>query len=58
MKYSDEQLKSMADEFIEAEKAGDMRCLQLLTILQMFTGLSNADIHARIIAFSNLKTEN
>lgn len=57
-KYTDEQLKTMATEFLDAEKQNDMRCLQLITILQMFTGLSHPEIRGRIIQFSNLKTEN
>lgn len=58
MKYNDAQLKDMATQFVEAEKENDFRCLQLITVLQMFTGLSHPEIRGRIIQLSNLKTEN
>ena len=55
-KYTNEQLKKMATEFIEAEKNGDMRCGFLMMKMQMLTRMHNADIHSRIVAFSNLET--
>lgn len=55
-KYTNEQLKKMATEFIEAEKNGDIRCGFLMMKMQMLTRMHNADIHSRIVAFSNLET--
>lgn len=55
-KYTNEQLKKMATEFIESEKRGDIRCGFLMMKMQMLTRMHNADIHSRIVAFSNLET--
>lgn len=47
-KYTTEQLKERAEQFIKAEQQGDMRALRTMTVLQALTGLSNREVYDRI----------
>ena len=53
-KYSDEQLKRMATDFIQAESAGDIRCHILLqTMTTIISGLTIKQCMDKIKALAN-----
>ena len=53
-KYTREELKAMAEEFLAAEKQGDFRCIQLTLSVAMLTGMHPEEVRARIVGFAGI----
>lgn len=54
MKYTDDQLKAMAKEVLDAMKVGDMRATALIQILSFSFGISPVECEARIRRISEV----
>ena len=53
-RYTDDELRMMAAEFVTAERASDMRCLQVTLTLSMKTGLHPEECRNRIVAMAGV----
>lgn len=50
-RYTRDELREMATQFLQAEKINDIRCIQLTLAISMKTGMHPEDVRERILGY-------